>query len=348
MLMSRLLFLATAPLVFGGKIQWAGVNLFGLANDVSIFGSAYTSFASGNCEPTFASYPYLDDLSHYETWRQEGFNLFRIAVAWQHAQDELGGALNETNMRHVDKLVDAITGDGGKAILDIHNYARWYCAIIGQPENSFQNPGLNVTNAHFKDLWVKLAARYRSNPNVIFQLMNEPHDLDVLRWGETNQEVILGIRTVAQENTILVSGTQFARLVDWKAFSMAGIGPGLINDPADKLMFDFHQYFDGLGGAYAMCEPWSGYYEQFQQVTDILRNAGAKSMLTEFGGGPFPQCQQTLKHMLAFLDRNSDVWQGWTAWGSFNEGSGLYLSLNRSSTFYSTTSVIKQFAPRSN
>lgn len=145
---------------------------------------------SSKCEPTFDSNPYLDDLSHYESWKQEGFNLFRIAIAWQHAQVDLGGALDETNMQHVDKLVGTITRDGGKAILDIvstcpsrlsrrltmsnqHNYARWYCAIIGQPENSFQNPTINVTNAHFTDLWVKLAARYQSNPQVIFQLMNE-------------------------------------------------------------------------------------------------------------------------------------------------------------------------------
>ncbi|KAJ6789533.1 hypothetical protein PWT90_03114 [Aphanocladium album] len=330
MISQRVLIAAIAPLALAGKVQWAGINLFGLANDVSIFGSAYTSFINLECEPTFDSYPFLDDLSHYEAWKQEGFNLFRTAIAWQHAQTELGGALNETNMQHVDKLVDAITDDGGKAILDIHNYARWYCAIIGQPENSFQNPNTSVTNAHFSDLWVKLASRYRANPNVIFQLMNEPHDIDIMKWRETSQEAILGIRTVAQNNTILVSGTQFARLVDWKAFSMAGVGPGLVSDPANKLMFDFHQYFDGLSGAYGVCEPWSGYYEQFQQVTDILRAAGAQGMLTEFGGGPFPH----------------DVWHGWTAWGSFNKGSGLYLSLDRNSTFYSTTSVIKQFAPR--
>lgn len=71
------------------------------------------------CEPSFESYPVLDDISHYHSWKQEGFNLLRIAIAWQHAQVELGGGLNETNMAAVDKLVSAMTGDGGKVILDI-------------------------------------------------------------------------------------------------------------------------------------------------------------------------------------------------------------------------------------
>lgn len=74
---------------------------------------------SPKCEPTYQSYPFLDDVSHYEAWRKEGFNLFRIAIAWQHAQTELGGALNETNLQAVDTLVDAITGDGNTAIIDI-------------------------------------------------------------------------------------------------------------------------------------------------------------------------------------------------------------------------------------
>lgn len=146
---------------------------------------------SPKCEPTHESHPFHDDVSHYVSWKQEGFNLFRIAIAWQHAQTELGGQLNETSMQSVDAMVDAITQDGGKAILDIvrsdfrslvivanentlqHNYGRWYCAIIGQPENSFQNPTANVTNKHFVDLWTRIAERYQANSNVIFQLMNE-------------------------------------------------------------------------------------------------------------------------------------------------------------------------------
>lgn len=126
---------------------------------------------------------------------------------------------------------------------------------------------------------------------------------------------------------------------------MPAIGPGLIQDPAKNLMFDFHQYFDGLGGGYGVCESWGGYTTHFQEITDILRAAGVQGMLTEFGGGPFRQCEKLVRRMLAFMDANSDVWHGWTAWGSFNVGSDLYLSLEQNSTFYKMTSVIKEFAP---
>ncbi|KAG4271764.1 hypothetical protein FPRO04_10711 [Fusarium proliferatum] len=328
------------------QVKWAGVNLFGLANDVNILGSAYNTFLDLSCKPSYHSYPYINTVEDYKSWHDKGFNLFRIAMAWQHVQTSLGGSLNETNMEAVDKLVKAITDDGGQAILDIHNYARWYCAVIGQPEVSFLNPNITVTNDHFADLWTRLAERYKSNPKVIFQLMNEPHDLDITKWGVTNQAVILAIRNVTDKQKILVSGTQFARLVDWEAFSQPGIGPGLIQDPANNTLYDFHQYFDDIAGAYGLCEPWSGFVKRFEEVTRILRRNGFQGMVTEFGGGPFPQCADTIQSMLAFLDRNSDVWYGWTAWGSFNEGSDLYLSLDKNSTYNLVTRTLEKFAPK--
>jgi hypothetical protein len=95
------------------------VNLFGLAADVSIFGSAFNTFTSTKCNASYDAYPYYDPTSHYEDWHQKGFNLFRIPIAWQHAQEGLGGPLNQTTMSVVDMLVHSVTHDGGQAIIDI-------------------------------------------------------------------------------------------------------------------------------------------------------------------------------------------------------------------------------------
>ncbi|KAK0390637.1 hypothetical protein NLU13_0141 [Sarocladium strictum] len=337
-------FLLLASSAAASHVQWTGVNLFGLAADASIFGSAYNTFASSKCNASYDAYPYYDSTEHYEDWHKKGFNLFRIPVAWQHAQEDLGGPLNETTMGVIDSLVHAITRDGGQAIIDIHNYARWYCAVIGQPELSFLNPSVNVTNEHFVDLWEKISRRYKDNEGVIFQLMNEPHDLNITKWGETNQQVIDAIRKVTTKQKILVSGTQFARLSDWLSFSKPGIGPGMLHDPAHNTLYDFHQYFDDLAGAYGLCEPWEGFETQFREVTHLLRKNGYKAMLTEFGGGPFPQCVELFHELLNFLDQHSDVWYGWTAWGSFNEGD-LYLSLDDKSPFHTLAKVLETYAP---
>lgn len=114
------------------------------------------------------------------------------------------------------------------------------------------------------------------------------------------------------------------------------------------MLYDFHQYFDDLGGSYGTCEPWSVFAPKFESVTSILRASGFRAILTEFGAGPFPECVDLYEYMLAFLDRNADVWFGWTAWGSGLEDSLQSLSLNTNSTQYALTRVISRFAPSNN
>lgn len=95
------------------------VNLFGLANDMSIFGSAYSAFEGTNCNASYEVYPYFNSVENFEVWHEKGFNMFRLAMGWQHVQTELGGPLNETTMSAVDELVTHITSNDSVAILDI-------------------------------------------------------------------------------------------------------------------------------------------------------------------------------------------------------------------------------------
>jgi hypothetical protein len=170
------------------------------------------------------------------------------------------------------------------------------------------------------------------------------HDLDITKWGTTNQKVITAIREITPTQKILVSGTQFARLTNWISSSLPGIGPGHIKDPANNILYDFHQYFDDLGGAYGLCEPWSSFSGDFQDVTSLLRKTGHRAVMTEFGGGPFTQCKELYIQLLEFFNENSDVWFGWTTWGSYSEGD-LYLSTEKNSPYYLLTEVLERYAP---
>ena len=95
------------------------VNIFGLANDVNTYGSAYSAFGGFGCNASNTAYPFYDSTQHFYAWRDHGFNLFRLPIAWQHAQGTLGGPLNETTMKHYDALVDTITSNGSRAMIDI-------------------------------------------------------------------------------------------------------------------------------------------------------------------------------------------------------------------------------------
>jgi endoglucanase len=97
----------------------------------------------------------------------DGLNTFRLPVGWQFLlNNNLGGNLDSNNFATYDKLVQGCLGSGAAlCIIDIHNYARWNGAIVGQG---------GPTNAQFASLWSQLASKYKNNNKIAFGLMNEP------------------------------------------------------------------------------------------------------------------------------------------------------------------------------
>src|SRR6187551_1073402 len=96
------------------------------------------------------------------------------ATSWQFLTNNNAAAstLNSNNLGRYDQLMQACLGTGAYCMIDIHNFARFNGdgAIIGQggpPDEQFVN------------LWTQLATKYASNERVVFELMNEPHHLDV-------------------------------------------------------------------------------------------------------------------------------------------------------------------------
>jgi endoglucanase len=96
-----------------------------------------------------------------------GFNMFRLPVAWQFLVNTCGGTLNTTNFAEYNLLVQGCLATGSYCIIDIHNFARWDGAIIGQGGPS---------NEEFASLWSQLATQYASESKMVFGIMNEPHD----------------------------------------------------------------------------------------------------------------------------------------------------------------------------
>ncbi|KAL4896567.1 hypothetical protein BDV59DRAFT_108827 [Aspergillus ambiguus] len=114
------------------------------------------------CGDKQTSYPYLDPPSLYWSWRHLGFSLIRLPVAWGHIQTKLGGPLNETTLAGLDNLVDIITGNGSTVILDLHNYARYDCAVIGLPLLNLPGAPQSVTDDQFSDVWASSALQKQS------------------------------------------------------------------------------------------------------------------------------------------------------------------------------------------
>lgn len=106
----------------------------------------------------------LNQMKHFVD--DDGLNTFRIPVGWQYLVDSVGGTLNADHWATYDKQIQGCL-DAGAAmcIVDIHNYARWNGAIVGQG---------GPTDVQFASLWSQIATKYKGNTKIAFGLMNEP------------------------------------------------------------------------------------------------------------------------------------------------------------------------------
>jgi endoglucanase len=177
-----------------------------------------------------------------------------------------------------------------------------------------------VTAEMFADLWARLARLYKDSERVIFELMNEPHDQNTDILLSTYNTVISAIRAQGARNLVLLDGNTWSGASSWvKPWdgSVSNAAAMLrIVDPADNYAFTPHEYLDGHGGTLETCLP--GATERgLPAVTEWARQHGFRLLLGEFGGGDNPVCHEEIAKMIAFVERNDDVWFGWTYFGAY-------------------------------
>lgn len=244
-------------------------------------------------------------------------NVFRLPVGWQFLTgNNLGGTLNSQNLARYDSLVQACLSTGALCILDLHNYARWNGAIVGQGGPS---------NAQLVSLWTQLANKYGSHSQIAFGVMNEPHDVpSITTWAATVQEVVTAIRqTGATSNIILLPGNNWTSA---GSFVSSGSLDALktvknLDGTTTNLIFDVHKYLDSdNSGTHVECTT-NNIDGAFAPLATALRNIGRQAMLTETGGGNVQSCVTNMCQQLDYLNKNSDVYLGYVGWsaGAFQQ-----------------------------
>jgi endoglucanase len=174
-------------------------------------------------------------------------------------------------------LVQSCLKTGAYCVIDVHNFARWNGKIVGQG---------GPTNAQFADLWTQLATKYADNEFVIFEVVNEPHDLDVPTWVVTVQDVVNAIRKAETvSHIILLPGTNFTSA---GTFISSGWGAALatVTNPDNSttdLIFDLHKYLDiDNSGDHSECV-MDNVAPTFEPVAEWLRTNQRQAILSETG-----------------------------------------------------------------
>jgi Ca2+-binding RTX toxin-like protein len=253
-------------------------------------------------------YPTLSELKFYA---DKGVDFVRLPIRWERVQDALDGPLDLSgDIALIKQVLVNAASLGMDVIIDVHNYGRYNGVAIGAPGGP--------TAAQFADFWKKMAIEFKDMPALAgYDLMNEPHDMPTATiWKEAAQAATNAIREVDMDNTVIIEGTAWAGAHSWLKYNADLI----INDPANKIVYQAHQYFDAdssgdYGKTYEMegADPMVG-VRRLEPFVQWLEANNLKGMIGETGvPSDDPRWLEVQKNALDYMiEHNLDV----TAWAS--------------------------------
>jgi endoglucanase len=276
-----------------------GVQLLG----VNLSGAEYGNPVTGVLGYDYI-YPTTSEIDYFSSL---GLNVIRIPISWQRFQPTQDGPISQTQLAQLDKLVAYAATKGVKVDIDLHNYGIGYGADVG----SAQTPDSSLAN-----FWSQMAAHYKNSSNVIFGLMNEPHDQTPAAWATAAQDALNAIRATGASQEVLVSGSDWDTASSWVSSGNAAT-VGNIKDPDNNVVFEVHQYFNqgSTGTSTSVLSPDIG-PESLASITQWAEENGKKLFLGEFGAGSDSASLTALGNTLNYLNANADVWQGGTYWAA--------------------------------
>lgn len=313
--MIRAIATAIVTFSFAGAVLHLAQAQFqdGTRKTVSLTGVniAGADFGQGHLPGVFGQdyfYPKLSSIDYFAT---KGMNIIRLPVLWERLQHQLGENLDEKEMRRIDTVVNYAAAKGIKIIIDVHNYAKYYGAVIGSEK---------LPPTALGELWRQIAARYKNYEMVVFGLMNEPVGLQTEIWLEAANDAIAKIRQAGADNLILVPGNGWSSARDWMSGKYGTRNSQVmlnVVDPSENFAFEVHQYFDhNFTGTHADCQSVEIGVTSLTPFTEWAREHHKRGFLGEFGAGANPICLDALDRVLKFMAANNDVWLGWTYWAA--------------------------------
>jgi endoglucanase len=243
----------------------------------------------------------------------KGMNVFRLPFRWDRLQLTRNEPFDAAELERLLTTVKSLRALGSHVhvMIDPHNYGRYGEHWIGSPE---------VPIADFADFWRRLAPLFASDPNVLFNLMNEPHDMPAEAWRDAANAAIAAIRETGAKNLVLVPGNCWTGAHSWQnechgiANSVAMLD---VVDPLGNMAFDVHQYLDrDSSGTGDTCVSESIGVERLTPFTSWAKEHGKRGFIGEFNGGDNPTCRAAITRFLDHVEENADVYLGWTWWAA--------------------------------
>ena len=297
------------------ELRYTGVNLAGAEFGATVLPGTYN---------TQYTYPTQTEVDYF---RSKGLNTFRLCFRWERLQQSTNAVFNAAELNRFHSFVSATTAKKMYVILDPHNFQRYYPDPANFQSSAQGLVGSAVPDSAFVDFWSRLAAIYKTNDHVIFNLMNEPNSMPTEQLVISENAAIAGIRAAGATNLILVPGNQWTGAWAW-SFNWYGTPNAQamldIVDSANNFAFDVHQYLDSdNSGSHSDIVSETIGRERLEGFTDWLKTNNRRGFLGEFavpnaiiGTNASQNGDEALTNMLSYIQENSDVWLGWTWWAA--------------------------------
>ncbi len=293
-----------ASLVQAQPNEHTGIDLIGINMSGANFAPHITPGKVGT------NYFYPEE-KYFEYYASKNIRLIRFPFIWERLQHDLYKGVNFDQMRLLRRTLDFAAKHDQQVILDMHNYARYKGKLIGSPQVPYEA---------YATVWRKLAQEFKDHPALLgYDIMNEPHSTDGL-WPAAAQAAVDAIRQVDMDSLIFVEGDRWASTFHWRYVNE----DFLINDPADKIIYEGHLYLDkDFSGRYAkdeVVDPMLG-VERVRPFVEWLKENNLKGFLGEYGvPGHSESMLVAMDNLLDYLNENcmpSAYWAGGPGWGKY-------------------------------
>lgn len=299
-MMLKLTMAVLVAFAAGSPLNYTGVSL-----SCAEFGSKIPGLYNKDYTwPTQAEVTYFTGL---------GMNILRVPFMWERLQSKAMGGFDAAYLGNLTTVVDWITKAGAAALIDPHNYARYYGKVVGEA-------GSGVTEQALADLWKRLADVFKDNEKVIFAVMNEPNTMKTEDWLKDANAAAAAIRATGAKNLLTIPGNAWTGAHSW-AENWYGTSNSVVmlnfKDPLDNYVFEVHQYLDSdSSGGHPDCKSETVGAEGMQPFTTWAKANNKRGFLGEFGAGTAAPCPKAVENIIDHMEENNDVYVGWTWWAA--------------------------------
>ncbi|NNM59299.1 MAG: glycoside hydrolase family 5 protein [Legionellales bacterium] len=351
----------------GGGASYPNVQTYssGVAyRGVNLSGAEFADDGSGQAQKG-AFTPTIDDAALF---LYRGMNVYRVPITWEYIADINGNLKTDADgqqyLTKLDSVITDLLAKNAYVLLDLHNYMRYNPSNVTlnylntDPNGSdVIGSGANApTKVAYENLWKNLATHF-NQPNMMYDIMNEPHDMPMSQVLLNQNAAIQGIRTAegsAAPHLIMIEGNYWTGLHSWTKTTTSDQAnsqayPAGIVDSKNNYAFEVHQYFDpNSSGQYTSGDclsstdfmkgytsngtTYPGFPVYWEEFTKWAKTNKAKVFLGEFGSPDTSNCRADIKTVLDNIDKfpydsTTGGFLGWSVWAAGGSWGNYVISI---------------------